>query len=130
MSLSSLAGYGPVMREAIEYALEVGRAYGLHPELTSTVRPLSEQRALYARYLACKARGERIHPGNKNPGCRYPAAAPGESAHNYGLAFDSWVPEGEWEAWNHIRAAVGFHLIKNDRVHAEYPGWRSIRRTV
>jgi hypothetical protein len=62
-------------------------------QLTSTRRSAAQQRALYRRYLAGKS--------------RYPAAPPGHSKHELGLAFDAWHPDERvlaalgklWESW-------------------------------
>ncbi len=48
--------------------------YRMGPRVVSTYRSWAEQQRLYDRYV----RGES----------RYPAAPPGHSLHNYGLAFD------------------------------------------
>lgn len=112
----------PAIRGAADYALEIARANGLDVTVTSTVRSMSEQARLRSRFEHCLASGETIFPGNKNPACRYPANRPGYSAHNYGLAFDSSVPEGQWPLWNAIRKYVGFEIDPSDRVHAEFPG--------
>src|SRR6266571_678409 len=74
-----------------------GRA-GLAPRVTSTRRSHSEQGRLYRSYLA-----------GKNP---YPVAPPGESAHEFGYAFDLAISPmtiqtfrnlgqvwTEWAAW-------------------------------
>ena len=56
--------------------------------------------------------------------CKYPANQPGDSAHNYGLAWDSYVPEEEMPLWVRIREYCGFAVPVNDEVHAELPDWR------
>lgn len=123
------------MREAVAYALDTGEEwFGVRPVVTSVLRSNEEQTALWNRYQGCLQRGERVHPGNSNRACRYPAARPGASAHNYGLAFDSVPPAGDsaaatrliWDEWNYIRRAIGFVVPANDRVHAEFPGWRQL----
>lgn len=125
----SLRGLDPATRAAAEYALEVARAYKIPVTVTSGYRSIAEQTALRNRYEGCLKRGERVYPGNPNPDCRYPANRPGASTHNYGYSFDSWVPEEYWPVWNYIRAAVGFRLDSNDRVHAEHPqAWTLIGR--
>jgi hypothetical protein len=85
-----------------------GRA-GLLPRITSTVRSNSEQRRLYNRFLAGQA--------------GYPVAPPGQSAHEYGLAFDMVVSPMEaladvgatWRSW-------GGGWNPSDAVHFELPG--------
>ena len=58
--------------------LDVAAYYRIPYTITSTRRSLSEQRRLYARYLAGR------HP--------LPVARPGCSQHNYGYAWDMVVP--------------------------------------
>lgn len=120
----------PAIRDAAAYALRIAEANGVRVTVTSTRRDPSEQAFLRTRYENCLARGERIYPGNPNPACRYPANRPGRSAHEYGLAFDSVVPEHQWPIWNEIRAWVGFQLDAGDRVHAEYPGVSAYLRSL
>lgn len=123
----NMGALDPSVREAAEYAVAIAAEYGIKVTITSTGRSLSEQQFLYNRYQDCLRRKERVWPGNKNAACRYPAAAPGRSAHGVGLAFDSWVAEKDWPLWNAIRAAVGFRLDPNDRVHAEHPAWKEMK---
>jgi hypothetical protein len=92
-----------------------GRA-GLLPRITSTVRSNSEQRRLYNRFLAGQA--------------GYPVAPPGQSAHEYGLAFDMVVSPMEaladvgatWQSW-------GGGWNPADAVHFELPGASEWART-
>lgn len=123
--MASLTGLRSDVLEAARYALDIAKAWGLSVTVTSGYRSMAKQRQLRAQYENCLARKQRIYPGNPDARCRYPANKPGDSSHNHGLSFDSWVPEGQWETWNFIRRAVGFHVPDNDRVHAEYPNWRS-----
>src|SRR5229473_2661208 len=89
--------------------LDAAAAAGLMPRVTSTRRSRSEQRRLYARYLAGQA--------------GFPVAPPGYSAHEYGEAFDMVVTPmaaladvGEtWQTW-------GGAWNPNDAVHFELPG--------
>jgi len=93
---------------ANDLVLAAGRA-GLVPRITSTVRSNSEQRRLYARFLAGEA--------------GYPVAPPGYSSHEYGLAFDMVVSPMEaladvgytWQQW-------GGGWNPADAVHFELPG--------
>lgn len=125
MSLAKLAGLHPLVRDAAETALAWAKWYGLTVTVTSGLRTLQEQTALRQRYERCLARGERIYPGNPNPECRYPANRPGDSSHNFGLAWDSDVPDHQQWAWNYLRRYAGFHVPDNDPVHAEVPNWRN-----
>ena len=93
---------------------------GIRPTLTSGFRSAAEQVSLYENRA-------------RNP---YPVNRPGDSAHEYGLAIDSWVPDqtvtvdgyrwNSWALWTAVREAVGFRVPSNDRVHSEVPNWRDL----
>lgn len=121
----SLRGLDPHVREAAQWCLDVATYYKVPVTVTSASRSWAEQTALRARYESCLSRGERVYAGNPDPSCRFPANEPGDSAHNYGLAWDSWVPEGYREWWTYVRQLAGFRVPDNDWVHAEYPNWRA-----
>lgn len=108
----ALRGLAPQLRPAAEYLLNVARQYGLHPTVTSAKRTRAEQQRLYDRARAGLS--------------KYPAAPPGRSAHEYGMALDVVVPDDEWPLWNEIRTRIGFHWAASDIVHSEVPGWRGI----
>lgn len=108
-----LRGLHPEVRAAAEYAVRIAEEYGVPVTITSGFRTWEEQARLRDRY----ERGVSKFPANR----------PGDSSHNWGLGFDSWVPDPYWPAWNYIRQAIGFGIYPDtDRVHAEYPGWRSV----
>jgi LAS superfamily LD-carboxypeptidase LdcB len=90
-----------------------GQKLGLSVEVTSARRVQAEQQRLYAQYLAGRS--------------SYPVAAPGQSAHQYGVAWDSTVPPAQQETWNAVRRAFGWLVPTNDLIHAEVPGWQSYR---
>jgi hypothetical protein len=79
--------------------------------VTSTRRTQAEQQLLYERYLKGQS--------------KYPAAPPGHSAHEYGLAFDMVVAGVDeqaaagsvWTGWN------GKYGGEEDKVHFEFPGF-------
>lgn len=121
----ALAGLHPAVRERAELALAWARQYGVTPTITSTYRSWAEQTRLRAQYEQCLTRGETISPKNPNSACRFPANEPGDSAHNYGFAFDSWVPDEQWLLWTYFRTGAGFRVPDNDRIHAEVPEWRN-----
>lgn len=106
-----LSGLHGALRPYAEYAIQVANAYGLRPYVTSTYRTFDEQARLYSRYRAGLS--------------KYPANRPGDSAHNFGLAFDSWVPDQEMDLWTQIREAIGWRVPRNDLVHSELPNWRT-----
>jgi len=105
-----LRGLDSRVRPYAEYALEIARYYGIDPTITSTFRSWEEQTKLRARW----ERGES----------RFPANRPGDSAHNYGWAWDSVVPAGQQNLWNQIREYVGFEVLAGDLIHAQVPNWR------
>lgn len=83
---------------------------GTVPVTTSTGRSIAEQEALYAQR-------------DTNP---YPVNRPGDSAHQYGLAVDSDVPDAQQPIWRAVREYFGFRVPSNDEVHGEVPGWRAL----
>lgn len=120
-----LRGLDPEVRDRAELCLHWADTYGCPVTITSTQRTWAEQTRLRNQYEQCLASGETISPANPNPACRYPANRPGDSAHNFGLAWDSSVPDGWWDWWTYLREWAGFHVPANDRVHAEVPQWRN-----
>jgi len=109
----ALRGMDSRVRPYAEYALSLAHANGIFPQVTSTYRSWEEQIALRSRW----ERGES----------QWPANAPGDSAHNYGWAFDSVVPDHEMPLWAAIRSYVGFRVPGGDIIHAEVPDWRQYR---
>jgi hypothetical protein len=129
MSLS-LSGLDPEVRERAQLALDWAAYYRIPVTVTSTMRTWANQTQLRAQYEGCLAAGETIAPSNPHPGCRYPANRPGDSSHNFGLAFDSVVPDAYWPWWIYLRKWAGFHVPDNDRIHAEVPSWRNFATQV
>ncbi len=105
-----LRGLAPSVRSHAEYTLEWARYYGIEVLITSSYRSWNEQQALYTKWLEGRS--------------RWPAAPPGRSAHNWGLAFDSYVEPHHQAAWDWLRRALGWHVPVNDEIHAAVPGWR------
>jgi len=99
------------LRPFAEYAHQIATANGIAPVVTSVFRSWEDQTRLRARYEAGKS--------------RYPANRPGDSSHNYGLSWDSWVPDEEMPLWVAIRRYVGWRVPENDLIHAELPNWRA-----
>jgi hypothetical protein len=125
----SLSGLNVGLLPAAQEALALGKEYGLDITVTSVYRTLTEQMQLRRRYEQCLARGEFQKPtAQRSAACRYPANRPGDSAHNWGLAWDSWVPADQMDLWTQIREYLGWHVPANDLVHAELPDWRSYVR--
>lgn len=106
-----LRGLDPQVRAAAEWALSWAHFYGVEVVITSTFRSLDEQARLRRRFEAGRS--------------RFPANRPGDSAHNFGLAWDSWVPDELIPWWTHVRELAGFRVPPNDWPHAEVPGWRN-----
>lgn len=98
---------------AADGALRLAARYSIPVRVTSVRRNWAEQEELYARYRAGLA--------------EFPANAPGDSPHQYGVAWDSTVPAAQLPLWNAIRRYFGWQLYPHDPVHAELPGWRNHR---
>ncbi len=73
--LASTRELDPRLRPYAEHLIQVAQASGLRVQLTSTRRTRAQQTLLYQRSQACGG------------GC-LPAARPGTSDHEYGMAFD------------------------------------------
>lgn len=108
----ALRGMHDELRPYAEYAHEVARYYGLNPVVTSVYRTWEDQAALRKRYEAGQS--------------QFPANRPGDSSHNYGLSWDSWVPDADMGTWIDIREWIGWRVPSNDDIHAELPDWRSV----
>jgi len=84
-------GLEPWLIDYAEYLYIVARYNGLRPRVTSVRRSRAKQAELYRRYLAGQS--------------RFPAAPPGRSKHEYGLAFDMPVERNAealgalWSSW-------------------------------
>jgi len=116
----SLAGLDAGLRPAAQWCLDVAAFYGVPVQVTSVYRSWTAQRELRDRYERCVERGQV----GMTRECRWPANRPGDSAHNYGLAWDSVVPEWAQEWWNAVREVAGFYIPPNDPPHAALPNWR------
>ena len=113
--MMQLRGLDSRLRPYAEYAHEIANYYGIDPTVTSTFRSWESQTLLRGRF----ERGES----------KYPANRPGDSAHNYGWAWDSVVPDHQQDLWDQIRRYVGFEVLPNDIIHAQLPDWRSYRES-
>jgi len=118
----ALRGLHPVVRDRAELTLLVAARFGLVPRITSAVRTWENQVRLRRNFERCVAEGRFPSP----PDCRFPANRPGDSAHQWGLAFDSVVPPGAQRLWDAIRRWAGFRVPSNDLIHAEVPDWRRV----
>lgn len=122
----SLSDLDPRLQPLARQFLERAEAAGLSIVVTQTRRTLEEQAALYAQ-------------GRTRPGKVVTNAKPGQSAHNFGLAFDvafidpdggvTW--EGPWERLGVIGQAIGLEWGVDwagfaDRPHFQMPGWKTL----
>jgi len=107
----SLRGLDPEVREKAECAFKIAHTYDIIPVVTSTRRGWAEQLRLRQRWESGLS--------------KFPANKPGDSAHQFGLAFDSVVPDAQMGLWKAIRECVGLRVPAGDLIHAERPEWRS-----
>ncbi|NOT31874.1 MAG: hypothetical protein HOP15_15620 [Planctomycetes bacterium] len=115
-----LSGLEQDVRAAANWCLDVADHYGVTVTVVSGRRSTDEQRRLWNNYQNCLRSGNMGRTAN----CKYPANPPGDSAHEYGLAWDSVVDPSLMPWWKRIRELAGFHVIAGDLPHAEVPGWR------
>lgn len=108
-----LNGLEPSLIPYVDAALRAASRLGIAVKVTSVRRNWGEQEELFARYRAGLS--------------EFPANAPGDSPHQYGVAWDSTVPAAQQQKWDAIRAFYGWKLYPHDKVHAEYPNWRQFR---
>lgn len=118
-----LAGLWQPLRDAADWCLDVADYYGVQVTVTSGFRSWADQERLYRNYVQC------LESGNygKTPDCQYPANRPGDSAHNWGWAWDSVVSPQYQDWWDYVRRLAGFEILSNDRIHAQLPNWRQYR---
>jgi len=95
--------------------MQIANYYGITPTVTSVYRSWAEQQRLRLRW----EQGQSAFPANR----------PGDSAHNYGWAFDAVVSERHQALWDQIRAYVGWEVLPNDIIHAQVPNWRQYRES-
>lgn len=115
-----LAGLDTSVREAAEWCLQWADYYNVPVTVNSGFRSWAEQQKLYTNYLQCLQEGAM----GSRPDCMYPANPPGDSAHNFGFAWDSSVPDWALSWWVYVRQLAGFRVPPNDLIHAEVPNWR------
>jgi LAS superfamily LD-carboxypeptidase LdcB len=111
-----LSGLHPHFRPAIEFLIQYAEQQGVRITLVSGKRSNAEQARAAAQ---AKAAGR-------------PAALPGRSAHNYGLAIDMFAgassrsPEHKWLM--RVARAMGFKFYPKDDPHFEHPQWPQLRQ--
>jgi hypothetical protein len=104
-------GLSSLVPDLIPYAeqlVSIAASAGLSPRVSSARRSHAQQALLYRRFLAGQS--------------RFPAAPPGTSAHEFGLAFDLWINDEEQladlgQVWEDMGGVWGgrFH----DPIHFE-----------
>lgn len=124
---ASLRGLQPQVRAAAQWAIDVATRYNVPVTVTSTVRPWEEQARLRARW---ERAGRPAQCVQTRTGVVCPANRPGDSAHEWGMAWDSDVPPYARRWWIVVRRAAGFQVFDHDDVHAEVPNWRRYVRTL
>jgi len=108
----------PELRDAARALVDAASRARLQPRITSTLRSHAEQIRLYRRYLAGTA--------------GFPVAPPGQSAHEYGQAFDLVVSPMEaladvgytWQTWGggwNPGDAIHFELLGASELAAQNP---------
>lgn len=115
-----LTGLDRDVRDAAKWAVKWADYYGVPVRITSGSRSWANQKKLRKNYEDCLNRGEF----GKTARCRWPANRPGDSAHNYGWAWDSTTSPEYQSWWNHVRRMAGFEVPENDVIHAQVPDWR------
>lgn len=110
----NLKGLHPQVRANAEWALKWADYFGVPVTVTSGFRSWEDQKKLRERYEA----GQSAFPANR----------PGDSAHNFGLAWDSTVPSAYQAWWTEVRRMAGFEVLPNDVIHAQVSNWRAIVR--
>ena len=113
--MSSLNDLDPILIPWAQALFNLAKTAGVNPRITSTRRSYAQQKLLYEAYIQGHS--------------KYPAAAPGTSAHEYGLAFDMVVDgPGEQAAAGAVWSGPGWggkYGGEEDPVHFEYPGFSS-----
>lgn len=108
------SGLYPPWKSWCDWALATLEEYGVGGTVTSGLRDSTKQAKLYSDYVAGRS--------------SIPAAPPGRSAHEYGLALDFVVDDGkDSELQREVMQwfqAMGAELVAGDVVHIQYPGFR------
>jgi len=106
---SRFRGLQPWLQPYADYLFDVAVASGFRPNVTSVYRSNQRQAVLYERW--------------KRGLSDLPAAPPGRSKHNYGLAFDLVVAQGyrsgEQAALGAFWREMGGRWYASDPVHFE-----------
>lgn len=110
MSSRSVWSLNREVRPYFKWLMDVARALNLNPRITSARRSTADQARLYSIYRAGKS--------------RFPAARPGRSLHEHGLALDLVSKDNELLAryWKHY---VNGAWSPTDSVHFSARNWLS-----
>lgn len=104
--MNTLRGVDPRLQYFAEALIYYASYYGFSPRVTSGVRTRTEQTRLYQRYIS--------------GGSVLPAAPPGHSKHEYGLAVDIMANSSEGLAWmGRVWKSWGLTWSPTDPVHFE-----------
>jgi hypothetical protein len=117
-----LSGLWPPFAEAVRYLLQWCEYYNLRAEISSGYRSMEEQAALYAQGRTPDEILQRV--SKRGAQGTVTDAAPGYSAHNYGLAVDIEGPDQR--SVLSLAGQIGFGLVSWDPAHIEWPNWRSL----
>lgn len=102
LSLSKWTGIHPFVRDRVRYLLRLADRYGGDHRVTSGKRSQAKQWKLY------------------NESRNVPAAFPGCSQHEYGLAIDVQFRDSRWQTWYLDSARrIGLTTVPNDPYHVQ-----------
>jgi peptidoglycan L-alanyl-D-glutamate endopeptidase CwlK len=127
MSSRSLDDLHPLFKPKAQDFLEAAQAAGLDVLIYCTLRGVTEQNELYTH-------------GRTAPGSIVTNARGGQSAHNFGLAFDgvpmiagkpAWNDHDAWTTYGHVASAVGLEWAGTwirfvEKPHIQMPKWQLI----
>jgi len=125
MSISGtwyLSGLWPPFSEAVQYLLAWAQFYNLEGMIVSGYRTMTEQEALYRQGRTPSEITNRVALHGTRGSVT--DAAPGNSAHNFGLAVDIEGPDQAQII--QLARAIGFGIVSWDPAHIEWPGWASL----
>jgi hypothetical protein len=108
---TGLSSLEPWLQPAAVQLVNIAAAAGLGPKVSSARRSHAQQALLYRRFLAGQS--------------RFPAAPPGGSMHELGLAFDLWINDESnlsdlGQVWEQMGGVWGGHF--KDPIHFEAGG--------
>jgi peptidoglycan LD-endopeptidase CwlK len=127
MSSRSLDDLHPLFKQKALSFVEAAEAAGLDVLIYCTLRTRQEQDELYTH-------------GRTKPGAIVTNAKGGQSAHNFGLAFDgvpliqgrpAWDDHEHWNTYGRIAASVGLEWAGTwvkfrEFPHVQFPNWKIV----